>query len=122
MEYKIGMIIEGTVTGLQPYGAFVSLGDSMQGLIHVSEIQVGYTKNINSILNIGDKVNVQIIDIDEYSKKVSLSLRTLKSIPQPSGYRRKKYFTNKNKKIGFASLEKKLPQWILAALDDLTLK
>lgn len=122
MRYRIGMIIEGTVTGLQPYGAFVSLGDNVQGLTHVSEIQVGYTKNINSILNVGDKVDVQVIDIDEYSKKISLSLRTLKSAPQPNGYRRKKYFTNKNRKIGFASLEKKLPQWIEAALDDLTLK
>ncbi|MGL4696668.1 CvfD/Ygs/GSP13 family RNA-binding post-transcriptional regulator [Enterococcus larvae] len=122
MRYKIGTIQEGTITGLQPYGAFVSLGDNVQGLIHVSEIQVGYTKNINSILNVGDKVNVQIIDIDEYSKKISLSLRTLKSVPQPSGFKRKKYFTNKNKKIGFATLEKKLPQWIEMALDDLSLK
>ncbi len=113
MRYKIGMIIEGTVTGLQPYGAFVSLGENTQGLIHVSEIQVGYTKNINSILNVGDKVDVQVIDIDEYSKKISLSLRTLKSIPQPNGFRRKKYFTTRIKKLA-------LRAWKRSCLNGLT--
>ncbi|MGC6770492.1 CvfD/Ygs/GSP13 family RNA-binding post-transcriptional regulator [Enterococcus sp. LJL128] len=122
MQYKIGMVLNGTVTGLQPYGAFVSLDDETQGLIHVSEIQVGYTKNIHSVLNIGDEINVQVIDIDEYSKKISLSLRTQNDSVQQARYRRKKYFTNKNKKIGFATLEKKLPQWIDAAMDELLTK
>ena len=44
MNYQIGNIIEGTVTGIQPYGAFVSLDKETQGLIHVSEIQSGFTK------------------------------------------------------------------------------
>ena len=77
MTYKIGQIIEGKVTGIQPYGAFVSLDNETQGLIHVSEVQSGYTKNIHSLLKVGQPVTVQIIDIDEYSKKISLSLRTL---------------------------------------------
>lgn len=122
MEYNIGMILEGTVTGLQPYGAFVSLGEEEQGLIHVSEVQAGYTKNIHSLLTIGQTVRVQIIDIDEYSKKISLSLRTLQQpTPQPN-YRRKKYFTNKNRKIGFSALEKELPNWIHETMDELIAK
>lgn len=44
MEYKIGDIIEGQVTGIQPYGAFISLDDHTQGLVHISEVQAGYTK------------------------------------------------------------------------------
>ena len=76
MTYKIRQIIEGKVTGIQPYGAFVSLDNETQGLIHVSEVQSGYTKNIHSLLKVGQPVTVQIIDIDEYSKKISLSLRT----------------------------------------------
>ncbi|MFZ4356441.1 CvfD/Ygs/GSP13 family RNA-binding post-transcriptional regulator, partial [Enterococcus gallinarum] len=75
MTYKIGQIIEGKVTGIQTYGAFVSLDNETQGLIHVSEVQSGYTKNIHSLLKVGQPVTVQIIDIDEYSKKISLSLR-----------------------------------------------
>lgn len=119
MEYKIGMVLNGTITGLQPYGAFVSLGEEKQGLIHVSEVQAGYTKNIHSLLEIGQSVSVQIIDIDEYSGKTSLSLRTLQlQNPQPN-YRRKKYFTNKNKKIGFAPLEKELPHWVNETITEL---
>lgn len=112
MNYKIGQISEGEVSGIQPYGAFVSLDEETQGLIHVSEVQAGYTKNIHDLLEVGAKISVQIIDIDEYSQKISLSLRTLdKKFSSPS-YKRKKYFTNKNKKIGFSSIEKKLPVWI----------
>ena len=70
MTYKIGQIIEGKVTGIQPYGAFVSLDNETQGLIHVSEVQSGYTKNIHSLLKVGQPVTVQIIDIDEYSKNI----------------------------------------------------
>lgn len=77
MTYKIGQIIKGKLTGIQPYGAFVSLDEETQGLIHVSEVQSGYTKSIHNLLKVGQPVTVQIIDIDEYSKKISLSLRTL---------------------------------------------
>ncbi|WP_207696260.1 general stress protein 13 [Enterococcus sp. DIV0212c] len=122
MEYKIGMILNGTITGLQPYGAFVSLSDTTQGLIHVSEVQAGYTKNIHSLLTVGQKVQVQVIDIDEYSKKISLSLRTLETQNQQPNQRRKKYFTNKNRKIGFATLEKELPIWTDEAMDELLTK
>ncbi|MBO0468861.1 S1 RNA-binding domain-containing protein [Enterococcus plantarum] len=119
MEYKIGMILDGTITGLQPYGAFVSLNDTVQGLIHVSEVQAGFTKNIHSLLTVGQKVKVQVIDIDEYSKKISLSLRTLETQIQQLNHRRKKYFTNKNKKIGFETLEHELPIWRNEAMNAL---
>ncbi|WP_122645473.1 CvfD/Ygs/GSP13 family RNA-binding post-transcriptional regulator [Enterococcus mediterraneensis] len=116
MTYKIGQIIEGKVTGIQPYGAFISLDEQTQGLIHVSEIQSGYTKNINDVIKIGEDVKVQVIDIDEYSQKISLSRRTLEKNYTPNRIRRKRYFTNKNKKIGFDSIEKELPKWIDEAL------
>ena len=122
MTYKIGQIIEGKVTGIQPYGAFVSLDNETQGLIHVSEIQSGYTKNIHSLLKVGQPVTVQIIDIDEYSKKISLSLRTLEKTNPAVPYRRKRYFTNKNRKIGFTTIAEQLPIWIEEALSELERK
>lgn len=122
MTYKIGQIIEGKVTGIQPYGAFVSLDNETQGLIHVSEVQSGYTKNIHSLLKVGQPVTVQIIDIDEYSKKISLSLRTLEKTNPAAPYRRKRYFTNKNRKIGFATIAEQLPIWIEEALSELERK
>ncbi|MFS0952146.1 CvfD/Ygs/GSP13 family RNA-binding post-transcriptional regulator [Enterococcus thailandicus] len=122
MTYKIGQIIEGKVTGIQPYGAFVSLDEETQGLIHVSEVQSGYTKNIHALLTIGQPIRVQIIDIDEYSQKISLSLRTLENNSPVVVHRRKRYFTNKNRKIGFKTIEEQLPIWIKEALTELEKK
>ncbi|MGX7198895.1 CvfD/Ygs/GSP13 family RNA-binding post-transcriptional regulator [Enterococcus nangangensis] len=110
--YKIGMIKKGTITGIQPYGAFVSLGDDQQGLIHVSEIQHGYTKNIHDYLQVGQEVEVQVIDIDAYSQKISLSMRTLQEKFQPHTYKKKHYYTSKRKKTGFAPIAVALPTWI----------
>jgi general stress protein 13 len=112
MTYQIGQVVMGRVSGLQPYGAFVSLNNETQGLIHVSEIQAGYTKNIQTVLSVGDEVRVQIIDIDEYSSKISLSIRTLETKGHALPFRKKRYFTNKNIKIGFADIETQLPKWI----------
>jgi general stress protein 13 len=120
MSYKIGDIVEGEITGIQTYGAFVSMDENTQGLIHVSEIQSGYTKNIHNYLEVGQKVRAEVIDIDDYSHKISLSLRTLDEHPEPRQYYRKKYFTNKNKKIGFDTIEHQLPIWTDEALHNLT--
>ena len=121
MTYKIGQIIEGKVTGIQPYGAFVSLDNETQGLIHVSEVQSGYTKNIHSLLKVGQPVTVQIIDIDEYSKNQFIFKNIRKTNPAVP-YRRKRYFTNKNRKIGFATIAEQLPIWIEEALSELERK
>lgn len=99
---KIGDKLEGTITGIQPYGAFVELESGVTGLIHISEIRSGYVSNIHDILSIGEKVFVQVIDVDEYSKKASLSLRTLEETPQRSI--RHHRFSNDRHKSGFAAL------------------
>lgn len=118
MEYRIGMIVEGEITGVQPYGVFVGLDDETQGLIHISEIRHGYIKNIHEVMKIGDRIKVQIIDIDEYSKKMSLSTRTLEH-RIPYRYVRKQYFTNRHRNIGFKSIGDRLDGWTKEALDAL---
>lgn len=107
---KIGDKLEGTITGIQPYGAFVELESGVTGLIHISEIRSGYVSNIHDILSIGEKVFVQVIDVDEYSKKASLSLRTLEETPQ----RRIRHhrFSNDRHKSGFAPLAQQMPTWV----------
>ncbi|MCI1904319.1 CvfD/Ygs/GSP13 family RNA-binding post-transcriptional regulator [Enterococcus hirae] len=112
MDYRIGMIITGKVTGIQPYGVFVELDKNRQGLIHISEIQHGFTKDIGKMLKVGDTVKVQIIDIEEFTKKISLSLRSLEKNYPSGGQRRKHYFTNRKNHIGFESLERMMPIWV----------
>lgn len=106
---KIGDKIRGTVTGIQPYGAFVQLENGTTGLIHISEIKTGFVDNIHDHLKIGKEVVVQVVDVDEYTEKASLSLRTLEEERQklPRHHR----FTNERNKIGFAPLAKSLPKW-----------
>ena len=128
---KIGDIVEVEVIGMQDYGAFVkfflpevadelvsktpkqSVGNIEQkGLIHISEIQSGYVKSIHDVVKIGQKINAQIIDIDEYNGKISLSIRSLETTPQVHHIYRKKHFTDSRDKIGFKTLEQSLSHWV----------
>lgn len=120
MLYRIGEVIEGEVTGIQPYGVFVALNENTQGLIHISEICHGYVKNLEDQFEVGSKIMVKIIDIDEYSQKISLSVRALDPIKiGKQSHKRKHFFTNRHRKIGFASIEKALPKWMDEALEQL---
>ncbi|MBR2668933.1 MAG: S1 RNA-binding domain-containing protein, partial [Solobacterium sp.] len=77
MNYEIGQIVEGKVTGIQPYGAFVALQDNVTGLIHISEISDGYVRNITRYVKEGDIVRVKIIDYDPEHRQARLSLKAL---------------------------------------------
>ncbi|MGY3725518.1 general stress protein 13 [Granulicatella balaenopterae] len=113
LKYKIGDILTGTVTGIQAYGVFVSLDEETQGLVHISECKHGYMENLQEFVKVGDIIQAKIIDIDEYTQKISLSMRALQSLDTPSEpakrKRRKKRYTPS---IGFVSLEQQMPKWI----------
>ncbi|GFG47069.1 UNVERIFIED_CONTAM: S1 RNA-binding domain-containing protein [Streptococcus canis] len=114
---KIGDKLHGTITGIKPYGAFVALDNGTTGLIHISEIKPGFIDNINQLLAVDDKVLVQVIDLDEFSQKASLSLRTLEEDKHHLPHRHR--FSNSQHKIGFKPLEEQLPQWIKESLQHL---
>ena len=77
MKYKIGDIVQGVVTGIQPYGAFVQLDEEQQGLIHISECRSAFIKQVSDELSIGQSIEVMVLDIDEYTHKLSLSRRSV---------------------------------------------
>lgn len=107
-----GRIIKGVVTGIEPYGAFVSCDDYYTGLIHISELSDGYVKNITDYVNIGDYIFVEILDIDEELGHLRLSIKNINY--------KNKYVTKKHKiketPLGFKTLEYKLPKWIDEAI------
>ena len=115
---KIGDKLRGTITGIQPYGAFVELESGITGLIHISEIKTGYIENIHDLLAIGDSVQVQVLDFDEYTKKASLSMRTLEEEKHRLPKRHR--FSNDRHKFGFAPLAKSIPTWTEEALQFLS--
>ena len=77
MAYHIGEIVQGTVTGIQPYGAFVQLDDHTQGLIHISECRSAFIRHVGDELHVGQVIDVMILDIDQYNEKISLSRRSV---------------------------------------------
>lgn len=106
---KIGERLKGEITGIQPYGAFVSLENGNSGLVHISEIKTGYIDNIHRLLSLGQTVEVQVIDYDEFTGKASLSMRSLEEERQHSMRRHR--FSNNKHRTGFAPLKKALPVW-----------
>ena len=60
---KIGDKLRGVITGIKPYGAFVSLDNGTTGLIHISEIKTGYIDNIYNTLKVGQEVLVQLHEL-----------------------------------------------------------
>ena len=70
---QVGLVTEGVVESLQPYGAFVDLGNGLSGLVHISQISDRRLKHPSQVLKEGDKVKVKIIKIE--NNKISLSIR-----------------------------------------------
>ncbi len=71
----VGSIVEGKVTSIKAFGAFVALNEEKQGLVHISQVKDGFVKDVNEHLSVGDDVKVKILSIDEETKKISLSIR-----------------------------------------------
>ncbi|MHC9532413.1 CvfD/Ygs/GSP13 family RNA-binding post-transcriptional regulator [Dellaglioa sp. BT-FLS60] len=124
MKYRIGQEISGIVTGIQPYGAFVTISEGVQGLIHISECHNGYVDNILNYLKINEQITVKIIDIDEYNGKMSFSIRDLDRINndfKSFGVKiaHKYYWTNRSVDTGFKAIDDKIDLWIDQQLDDI---
>lgn len=77
-KYKIGDVIEGIITGIVDFGAFVKF-DNIEGLIHISELDYQLIEDPRDIIKIGDKIKAKIIEIDK--NKISLSIKALKDNP-----------------------------------------
>lgn len=81
-SYKVGDAVEGEISALTPFGAFMKFGDGLEGLIHISEIVWQRIDHPKDILKIGDKVKAQIIDLNK--SKIYLSLKRLIDDPWKS--------------------------------------
>ena len=74
-EHEIGDVVEGTVTKTVPFGAFVSVAEGVEGLVHVSEIAMHRVESPELELSIGQKANVKITEKDDERRRVSLSIK-----------------------------------------------
>lgn len=117
MIYPVGSIVEGVVTGIQPYGAFVSIDGVHTGLIHISEISSGYVDDVSKFVHLHEKVKVKVLDLDE-DHHLRLSLKALhrknKRVRSARSYRLPKMVK------GFSTLNDHLEEWIEQTLEEST--
>ncbi|GGA76529.1 S1 domain-containing post-transcriptional regulator GSP13 [Ornithinibacillus halotolerans] len=114
-KIEVGQIINGKVTGIQPYGAFVALNEEVQGLVHISEVTHGFVKDINDHLSVGDEVSVKVLNIDEAKNKVSLSIRATEEAPkkqEKAPVKKQVKAKVEESNSGFNTLKDKLEEWI----------
>jgi small subunit ribosomal protein S1 len=78
-KFVLGDEVEGTVTGIVDFGAFVKIEENLEGLVHISEIDWGLIEDPRNHLKVGDVVKAKIIEIKD--NKISLSLKALRSNP-----------------------------------------
>ena len=115
-SFKVGDIVKGQITGVTPYGVFVSLDDDYTGLVHISEVSDKYVKNLQDKFNIGDIINVKVVEVDEDKSHVKLSIKkidykveeTLSMIPESGS--------------GFGLLEANLEKWTSKKIKEINKK
>ncbi len=78
-ELEVGKVFDGVVSGVSSYGLFVTIGGTVEGLVHISEITYGHVNNIDKLGKIGDKMKVKVIGLE--NGKISLSAKQLKEDP-----------------------------------------
>lgn len=81
MEFEVGSIVTGKVTGITKFGAFVALAPGKSGLVHISEVANSYVSDINEFLAVGQEVSVKIINIDQ-NGRLNLSIKQTQPAPQ----------------------------------------
>lgn len=81
MEFGVGSILDGKVTGITKFGAFVSLPEGRSGLVHISEIAYSYVNEVSDHLQEGQEVKVKVIGIDQ-ANRINLSIKQVAPPPQ----------------------------------------
>lgn len=118
MLYKKDEIIEVEITALKPYGAFAKVDNEYSGLIHISEINGLFIKDINDVFKIGDKKKVRILDVDEEKKQIKLSM-----ILDKTGKTKKRKQTKlSDTNLGFDLFDEILSEWISCKMKEISCK
>lgn len=113
MDYKKGNIVDGVVTGITSYGIFVKIDEQYSGLVHISEISSKFVNNPSDFAKVNDPIKVVILDIDNQSEKMKLSI---KDIYNQQKYKKNHFVKIVETKHGFETLKKQLPIWINKSL------
>src|SRR5581483_10320668 len=81
-DLKPGMTLEGVVTNVTRFGAFVDIGVHQDGLVHVSELANRFVKDASEVVKVGQIVKVQVLNADPKAKRIALSMKALAGPPE----------------------------------------
>lgn len=74
MQLEVGSVLQGKISGLAPFGAFVELEKGKSGLVHISEVSDEFVEDVSKHLKVGQEVSVKVLSVDEQGK-ISLSIK-----------------------------------------------
>jgi len=97
-DLKPGMILEGTVSNVTNFGAFVDIGVHQDGLVHVSMLSNKFVKDPHDVVKAGEVVKVKVLEVDEKSKRIALTMRLDEQAARPrdTGYAAEERFATRN--------------------------
>ena len=117
IKYAKGEILKARVTSVENYGVFACIDDEYSGLIHISEITGKFVNDINDFFEVGDIINVKILEIPNEKNKLKLSAKGLNE----NLYKKKKGKI-KESVFGFYLLKLSLPIWIEKKIEEIDKK
>jgi ribosomal protein S1 len=83
-RFRPGAIVEGEVTKIKKYGAFLQLGDGVEGLLHISELSWDHVERVEDVVQVGQPLRVKVLQADETRRRISLSLKQVEE-PREAG-------------------------------------
>jgi len=83
-----GMILNGIVTNVTDFGAFVDIGVHQDGLVHVSQLSNKFVKSPKDVVSVGDRIKARVVSVDTELKRISLSMKELEN--RSSGEKKKR--------------------------------
>lgn len=76
-KYRVGSIVTGKVTNITDFGMFVELEPGIEGLVHVSEVSSDKVDDINAVVEVGQEIQAEVLNIDQEERKISLSMKAI---------------------------------------------
>jgi small subunit ribosomal protein S1 len=90
-RYEVGQVIEGVVTNVVSFGAFVRIEEGLEGLIHISELAEGSVSHPRNVVREGDTVHARVLNVDAANQRLGLSLRRVSEPAQAASEQRSGY-------------------------------
>jgi uncharacterized protein len=84
-DLTVGMMLEGVVTNVTAFGAFVDVGVHQDGLVHVSQLADKFVKDPSEVVKVGDKLKVRVLEVDLQRRRIALSAKSGEAPPRPKG-------------------------------------